>query len=311
MWDMAERLRTARPLWTSSEVAKLFSVGVSSVKRWTDDGELEAVRTPGHHRRYTVPSLYRFAALRNLPTDGLPPLDEARLRAVVPPPADVTLFEALRRSDIDAVRLLVVPPRGSDLGQKAAFLDRVIGDALREIGERWSTGELGVEEEHRASHMISEVIDSLRPASIPGAGLVTLACPPDEWHELPLRLVRLVLEWRGWRTDFAGANLPWHSLQRAVEDRRPSLLALSARSGDPFRYADFDRLVARCASLGTTVLVGGSWARGGRGKEEAYHRFRTLRGLARWLRQPGRDPLRQRLQRRIDPTSGHRESPRP
>src|ERR1043166_9611056 len=42
-------------LWTSAEVARAFRVGVSSIKRWTDEGELESVRTPGGHRRYSLP----------------------------------------------------------------------------------------------------------------------------------------------------------------------------------------------------------------------------------------------------------------
>lgn len=298
-------------LWTSTEVARAFGVGVSSVKRWTDEGELEAVKTPGRHRRYSIPALYRFAAIRNLPTDGLPVLDEARMRSVVPPPADLTLFQALQAGDADSVRKLMMP-RVSDLGQRAAFLDRVVGEALREIGERWAAGELGVEEEHRASYMISEVLDGLRPAGVPGAALVTLACPPDEWHELPLRLVRLIFEWRGWRTDYAGANLPWSSIGRAVESARPAVLAISARSGEQFRYTDFDRLVARCAELGTKVVVGGGWARGGNGRDAAYQRFRTLRGLARWLRQPELDPQRQPQRRRQEPPQNPaRSSPHP
>ncbi|MEO6259027.1 MAG: B12-binding domain-containing protein [Thermoanaerobaculia bacterium] len=298
-------------MWTSTDVARLFGVGVSSVKRWTDEGELEAVKTPGRHRRYSIPALYRFASLRNLPTDGLPSMDEARMRAVVPPPADVTLFQALQSGDAEAVRRLVMP-RVSDLGQRAAFLDRVVGDALREIGIRWAAGELGIEQEHRATNLVSEAIDGLRPGSTPGAALVTLACPPDEWHELPLRLVRLMFEWRGWRTDYAGANLPWNSIRRAVDEMRPAVLALTARTADPFRYTDFDRLVAHCASVGTTVVVGGSWARGGNGRDSAYQRFRTLRGLARWLRQPGNDPLRLRPRRRYETAgSQQRLSPHP
>ena len=296
-------------LWTSTDVARAFGVGVSSVKRWTDEGELEAVKTPGHHRRYSISALYRFAAIRNLPTDGLPSVDEAQMRAVVPPPADLSLFQALQAGDTESVRNLLMP-RVSDLGQRAAFLDRVVGDALREIGARWAAGELGVEEEHRASYMISEVLDGMRPASVPGAALVTLACPPGEWHELPLRLVRLVFEWRGWRTDYAGANLPWSSIRRAVEATRPAVLAISARSGDQFRYTDFDRLVAHCAALGTEVVIGGGWARGGNGRDAAYQRFRTLRGLVRWLGQPEHDPMRQPHRRRyeIPPTPARNPS---
>lgn len=270
-------------LWTSAEVAHAFRVGVSSIKRWTDEGELESVRTPGGHRRYTLAALYRFASIRSLSTEFLPVVDQPDLFEDVPLPADITLYDALRLGDADAVRKLVTPHVDS-LVQRASFLDRVIGDALREIGYRWERGELGVDEEHRASHMISEAVDRLRPRTRRDARLAVLACPPDELHDLPLRLVRLMLEWAGWRTEFIGSALPWMSAHALIGRSRPAILALSARSGDPFQSPSFDELCKSCSSAGTLVIVGGGWARGGTGGDKGYLRFRTLRGFEKWLR---------------------------
>jgi MerR family transcriptional regulator, light-induced transcriptional regulator len=266
-------------LITSAEAARLLRVGVSSVKRWTDEGELDSVRTPGGHRRYTPAALRQFASLRGLATDHLPPAPDADL----PTPADVTLFEALASGDEVSVRRLVVPNAHS-LAKRAAFLDRVIGEALREIGYRWERARLTVDQEHRASHMIAEAIDGLRPQPGRGSRLALLACPPGEHHELPLRLVRLILEWKGWQTHLLGSSLPWQSVASAIVESRPAIVAFSSRSGDPFRFRDFERLVAFCKTKGVQVLVGGEWARGGTGEVEGYLRFRTLRGFERWLR---------------------------
>jgi excisionase family DNA binding protein len=270
-------------LWSSAEAASAFRVGVSSIKRWTDEGELESVRTLGKHRRYTLLALHRFASIRKLPTDLLPPLDEPVAQTVVEPPAEITLFDALLRGDAAIVRQLV-NPRVASIAQRAAFLDRVVGDALREIGERWERGTLSVDQEHRASHLIAEAIDALRPATQTGGRMAILACPPAEDHELPLRLVRLVLEWHGWRTQLAGARTPWGALQSAFDELQPPLVALSARSADPFQDREFERLVDHCLTNGATVSIGGDWARGGTGQAEPYLRFRTLRGFERWLR---------------------------
>jgi excisionase family DNA binding protein len=272
-------------LWTTAEVARAFGVGVSSVKRWTDEGELEAVKTPGKHRRYTLAALYRFASLQALPTDRLPAIPDAQVRErLVQPRASVTLFDALRRGDDEAVRRLVTPGV-SDLSKRAAFLDRVIGDAMREIGDQWACGRLTVDEEHRATYMVTEAVNRLRAAAAAESRpSVLLACPPGELHDAPLHLVRLVFEWRGWRTDYAGANVPWDALRHAVETRRPRLVALSAREGEPFRFTDFGKFVAFARARGTRVIVGGEWCRGGTGQEDGFTRFRTLRGLVRWLR---------------------------
>jgi methanogenic corrinoid protein MtbC1 len=270
-------------LWSSAEAASAFRVGVSSIKRWTDEGELESVRTLGQHRRYTLLALHQFASIRKLPTDLLPPLDEPVAQAVVEPPAEITLFDALLKGDSAVVRQLV-NPRVASISQRASFLDRVVGDALREIGERWERGTLTVDQEHRASHLIAEAIDALRPATSGTARLALLACPPAEDHELPLRLVRLVLEWHGWRTQLAGARTPWNALQAAYDELQPPLVALSARSGDPFQDRNFERIVEHCIAQGATVTIGGDWARGGTGQAEPFLRFRTLRGFERWLR---------------------------
>lgn len=282
---------TVRPrngqLWTSAEVARAFRVGVSSIKRWTDEGELESVRTPGGHRRYTLPAIYRFASIRSLATDFLPRLDQTEMFEEVPEPADITLYEALAEGNTDAVRQLVTP-HVSSVVQRAAFLDRVVGDALREIGYRWERGELGVDEEHRASHMVMEAVDRLRPRLKRAGPLAILACPPDEWHDLPLHLVRLVLEWSEWRTELSGACLPWAAARASVDRTHPALLAFSARSAEPFQHDEFATLLESCIQRGTTVIAGGDWARGGKGGDKGFLRFRTLRGFEKWLRGLGR-----------------------
>jgi hypothetical protein len=270
-------------VWTSAEAAQSFRVGVSSIKRWTDEGELESIRTPGGHRRYTLPALIRFASIRSLPMDLLPPLEQTELFDPIPPPADITLYEALITGNEDAVRQLVTPHVES-LVQRASFFDRVVGDALRKIGDRWEGGELTVEEEHRASHMIAEAIDRLRPRANTNGKLAILACPPAEAHELPLRLVRLIFEWSGWRTELLGAELPWPDARHAVDRAAPRVIAFSARSGDPFDHAEFADLVAHCSTSATAVITGGEWARGGQAAERGYLRFRTLRGFEKWLR---------------------------
>src|SRR5262245_45943753 len=200
-------------LLTSAEAADALQVSVSSLKRWTDEGALQSVRTPGGHRRYTPEALHAFAASRGLPTAGLPPLPPQ------PPPVrggNVTLYHALARGDGRAVRRLLDPPQRSP-AHAAEFFDRVVTTALHEVGERWEQGTLTVDREHRASHLLSEALDRLRPPTPADGKLALLACPPDEWHELPLRMVRLILEWSGWRTELLGAALPWADAQHAVE----------------------------------------------------------------------------------------------
>lgn len=52
--------RDDKTLMTTRAVADLLGVGVSSVKRWTDEGKITCVRTAGGHRRFEVAEVDRF-----------------------------------------------------------------------------------------------------------------------------------------------------------------------------------------------------------------------------------------------------------
>ena len=54
-------------LLTSSEVGHLLQVNPSSVKKWVDDGLLEAFRTPGGHRRIRAIDLLAFLTRHRMP----------------------------------------------------------------------------------------------------------------------------------------------------------------------------------------------------------------------------------------------------
>ena len=218
-----------------------------------------------------------------IPADLLPPIaqDLPAVGKILLP--GLTLFQALKGGDAASVRRLV-EPRVNSIAQRAAFLDQVVGEALRSIGEQWASGQLSIEEEHRASYVLADAIDRLRPAMVAGGNVAILACPPGEWHEMPLRLVRLVLEWHGWRTEFVGASLPWNEAAASARRRHAVLLAFSARSQEAFDDDAFLDLVRRCQKSRIQVVAGGEWARGGSGAEVLYQRFRTLHGFERWLR---------------------------
>lgn len=275
-------------LLTSTEVAQSLGVGVSSIKRWTNEGKLESTRTEGGHRRYLPESVHRFARARGLPTDALPRIEEAaspRRDESDPGAIRATLLEALQTGDAREAASLI----GWNLSRAAdrsSFLDRVVGEAMRLIGEGWARGHWSVDEEHRASHIVAEVLDRMRPETRSARGRVALlAAPPGELHDLPLRMVRLVLEWSGWSTEYYGADVPWSALEHAVARGRAALLAMTARSGAPFDSAEFRSLVRDCQGRGTRVAAGGEWARGGSGRELGYARLRTLHGFESWLRQ--------------------------
>ena len=271
-------------------VADALGIGVSSIKRWTDDGQLKSTRTAGGHRRYRLEDIYAFAWENDFPTDGLPPL-APRVSEIEPGEGTPLerLVDALR--DGDRARAdSIVRRELAEAPDRAIALDRIVGAAMKVIGDLWHREELGVDEEHRATGIVEEILTRLSAVKVPEpAGSALLACPPGEQHDLPLRFVRLILEWSDWEAHSLGADVPWDALIEAVSELRPNLVLLSARSSEPFDSVPFMEVLRRCDELGIDVAVGGHWARGGPESPTEYRRFRTLKGFENWLRSRGRN----------------------
>lgn len=278
------RFADSEALWSSAQVAAAFGVGVSSIKRWTDQGRLESVKTIGGHRRYRLEALYAFARHEGLPTDALPRL-ELDIEPGTTTDEEVVeiMLTELDDGDVDLAGRTI----SGYLGRAAdpiGFLDRVVGELLVRIGQLWASGEWTVEKEHRSSYCIAEAIDRARRPEPSQGPHALLACPPDELHSIPLNMLRFLLAGNGRRSDFLGADVPWESLQAAVVRRKPRLVLLTARSEVPFNSPEFMRFEEACRTSGATVCVGGGWARGGTVRNPGVRRFRTLSGFERWLR---------------------------
>ncbi len=46
--------------YSTKDLARLFQVGESTIKRWADSGKLDCFRTPGGHRRYPPERVLEF-----------------------------------------------------------------------------------------------------------------------------------------------------------------------------------------------------------------------------------------------------------
>ena len=53
---MAEKIQ----YYNSQDAAKILGVNVSTVKRWTEDGKLECVKSAGGHRKFLMSHLADF-----------------------------------------------------------------------------------------------------------------------------------------------------------------------------------------------------------------------------------------------------------
>jgi methanogenic corrinoid protein MtbC1 len=108
-------------------------------------------------------------------------------------------------------------------------LRELILPALREIGDGWERGELGIGEEHFTTTLIRERLFALSRYWGRGAGpLAILACAPGERHDIGLVAFGLVLRSHGWRIFFLGANTPVETVADAAVALKPQLVVVTS-----------------------------------------------------------------------------------
>ncbi|MGQ9896909.1 MAG: B12-binding domain-containing protein [Acidobacteriota bacterium] len=268
-------ITSAEKTYSTAEVAQMWGVSESSVKRWSDSGALVCFRTPGGHRRFTLQALLDFqragGVLRHsvqvdrseLSNGGATELsldqvlaarDWAALQAWYYKAAvagdestGVALLEQAYRSGIPVVTLK----------------EQVLTPVLHLIGERWRRGELNIWEEHLASQVTLAATEHLHrqlPRAPLNGYLALCGCPEGDLHEIALHLLVELLEVEGWRVLSLGPNTPLFSFADAIQRFAPQLVCISATIVHDLErlrrdYREFYRTVQRHRAR---IVIGGA-----------------------------------------------------
>ena len=91
----------------------------------------------------------------------------------------------------------------------------VLTRILSDTGAAWQHGRTAIWEEHLASATVRTIVEILYPGVLkaktavePSGRTVLLACPPEEGHDLGLRMVADRFDMAGWVTYFLGPDTP-------------------------------------------------------------------------------------------------------
>lgn len=109
----------------------------------------------------------------------------------------------------------------------------ILTEFLVEVGAAWQRGETSVWQEHFATAVVRTIIEACHPLiaqrAAPGNGkTVLLATPPEEYHDLGLRMIADRFELAGWTAHLLGASLPETELASAVTALGADAVVLSA-----------------------------------------------------------------------------------
>lgn len=115
--------------------------------------------------------------------------------------------------------------------------ENLITPVLVEVGERWHKGNLSVTHEHYiTNYLLQRLAVLLRTVQNPDRGaLIWIACPPSEQHEIGAILLTLYLRRAGYQVRFIGKDLPLEDFAREVQQKRPTLVLLSASTVETAR----------------------------------------------------------------------------
>jgi excisionase family DNA binding protein len=259
---------------STKEVAGMLSVGETTIKRWVNGNLLHCLRTPGGHRKFLLSDVVAFAETNGYTVSGSqpPPMPQRQMEQLqiglhtlnYERIAEVLKEKALQ-SDREGLEMLLVYLYTQHMSLPVV-LDRVILPAFEEIGRGWEQGELGIDQEHAASHALTEaLVRTTRELhrKAPNRKSALCACPEGELHELGLQGLAYSLECEGWKVHYLGSNTPLGALSSTVRAERPDLVCLSVSSG---RHRE--RLTKEVRKLASSVhahngklLIGGHAAR--------------------------------------------------
>lgn len=104
---------------------------------------------------------------------------------------------------------------------------------LVDVGSRWHRGELEVWQEHLSTSVVRTIVEACAPlvadaALAPIGRTVVLATPPDEQHDVGLRMLADRFQLSGWTAHHLGASVPVEQLSAAVTELGADAVALSA-----------------------------------------------------------------------------------
>lgn len=200
-------------------------------------GLLSPARSSGGQRLYGPNDARRLQVMLHHLERGLPASKAAQLTLeeaarMSPPPVQpesaLRVFEVLGEYDEPTAHQLL----GELLAQMplSKFVEDVVLEVIRMVGNAWLTGERSIPQSHFAGHLLKAHLGGLARSRARERGPVAwLACPPNEQHDLVLLAFAVLLSDEGWRVRFFGANTPLVELAGVRPRISPDAIVVAAQ----------------------------------------------------------------------------------
>lgn len=254
---------TSSPYISTAEAALALGVGVSTVKRWVDEGILPAHRTGGGHRKLLRAEVLAVARDKSLPRGDVTSLLVKGRGKTTPEAFKPPLLQAILEGDSKQVRALLRRAYRAGLPLET-LADQLIAPVMQHLGHDWETNRIDVWQEHRGTQICAAAVhelfaeiapraESQRPIALGGG-------PEGDPYHLASLLAQLALVDAGWEAVNLGPNTPFQSFAMALRELRPRLVWISVSylvDAEKFlrEYREFQQEASR---HGVAIALGGS-----------------------------------------------------
>ena len=134
-------------------------------------------------------------------------------------------FDGIRTSDLARVAIEEGVPA-------VEILNRGLLPGMKNVGERFRSGDIFLPEVLLAGKAIKEAMALLKPAfqreGVSRRGTFAIGTVKDDIHDIGKNLVIMMLEGNGWEVTDLGVDVPTEQFCSVVREKAPDMLGLSA-----------------------------------------------------------------------------------
>ncbi len=228
--------------FSTRELAQMWNVSDSTIKRWADSGVLSCLRTPGGHRRFLSHEVERFQRAHGFKATGLIKMRQWREKAApekgeeeTPERQRARLYEASlenRRAEILEI-LQRVYLRGATLSE---LYDRLVLPLDQRLRLEMEQDRLPPGRAQLIRNNLEGALHRLFADAVwrPASDQLGLCGALDSRRPLPLNGIGRLLEAEGWECMNLGSGIGFAHLAEIVRQEPINLICVtSARVPDP------------------------------------------------------------------------------
>lgn len=227
-------------IFSTRELAQVWNVSESTIKRWADSGDLCCYRTPGGHRKFHLENICDFQNKRGFEATGLLTTEKWE---------DPEIEESLNGKKFDRVRAAIgylarqnQRHRIKDLMERlymrgmglADLYDQILVPVVESGKSARVAGELTIGQEKLISNNLEEAMSVLFPHLIRRRynGRTGLCGALDDRCSLAVNAISRILEVEGWEALNLGGSVSFRVMAEMVEEEPVNLVCVSCATAD-------------------------------------------------------------------------------